>query len=239
MRAFGFSTGAVAKGDFQLALRLLDLVSIDAVELSALRTSELQPIIEFATGADLSRFRYVAVHAPAEFLRQEEAGIVGGLLRVAERGFPIVLHPDAIQNIQLWREFGTSLLVENMDKRKRFGRTAEELEVVFERLPDARMCFDIAHARQFDSSMTEAFKILRQLGERVRQVHISEVNANSKHDRITPGAVRTYQEVAYLIPRDAPVILETPAGPADFSIQLEMARLTFADHPRMRAAAGD
>ena len=56
----------------------------------------------------------------------------------------------------MWRQLGDRVLVENMDKRKPVGRTVEELDLIFEQLPAAGMCFDIAHARQVDSSMTEA-----------------------------------------------------------------------------------
>ena len=41
MSLFGFSTGALALGDFRRALELLQGVDADAVELSALREKEL------------------------------------------------------------------------------------------------------------------------------------------------------------------------------------------------------
>ena len=49
---------------------------------------------------------------------------------------------------------------------------------------------DLGHARQIDPSMTEAFLILRAFGDRLAEVHISEVNSACKHEAISHGALR-------------------------------------------------
>ena len=46
MRRIGFSTGAIARGDFRTALTRMQEHEIEAVELSALRIDELAPLIE-------------------------------------------------------------------------------------------------------------------------------------------------------------------------------------------------
>lgn len=239
MRRYGFSTGALAHGDFGRALGLLKHVHVDAVELSALRPAELLPLVRFVSKADLSRFSFISVHAPTGFSPSDEPAIVRHLRGFSERGWPIVVHPDAIYRFTLWTEIGDNLLVENMDRRKPVGRTAHELAGIFSDLAEAGMCFDIAHARQFDTSMTEAYKILRQHGDRIRQVHISEVNTSSKHDRISPTAVRAYQDVSGLVPPDAPIILETPAEGDQIEEQLGLAAAVFnspkADQVRARS----
>jgi len=227
VRRYGFSTGALAHGDFRRALALLKHVHVDAVELSALRPAELLPLVRFVKKADLSGFLFISVHAPAGFSASDEAEVIRHLQGFSERGWPIVVHPDAIHRFTLWAALADNLLVENMDKRKPVGRTARELTQIFCDLPEAGMCFDIAHARQFDTSMTEAYKILRDHGDRIRQVHISEVNTSSKHDRMSPTAVRAYQDVSGLIPPDAPIILETPAEGDQIEEQLDLAAAAF------------
>jgi len=72
-----------------------------------------------------------------------------------------------------------------MDRRKPIGRTASELQELFNLLPEALLCFDIGHARQCDASMTEAFLILSRFAKKLVQVHISEVNSASQHDAIS------------------------------------------------------
>ena len=44
--------------------------------------------------------------------------------------------------------------------------------------------------------MTEAYLILRDFGNRMAEVHLSEINAASKHEPISYGATRAYQQVA-------------------------------------------
>ena len=213
MNAFGFSTGAVAFGDFQRALELLRPYHCGAMELSALRDHELRGLVEALPHLDLSGFRHVSIHAPSAFVNVSEEDAIRLLDRVATRGYPIVLHPDAVANLRAWRHFGAGLLVENMDKRKRTGRTVGELTVSFDQLPDARLCFDIAHARQVDPTMSQAYLILRRFGGRIAQVHLSEVNVQGRHLKLTISSTFAYPRVLPLIPADVPVILESPSHP--------------------------
>ena len=54
----GFSTGAVAFGDFRLALDRLRPLALDAIELSALRKDELQPLIDALPNLNLDAYSY-------------------------------------------------------------------------------------------------------------------------------------------------------------------------------------
>lgn len=223
MPRIGFSTGALAKGDFRTAVGIARGFRLDAIELSALRLCELAPLVEFAMGADLSDFHYISVHAPTDYVEADEERVVECLESTSRAGWPVIVHPDRICSFPLWNRLGEIVLIENMDKRKQVGRTVEELDAIFDLLPRAGMCFDIAHARQVDSSMTEAYRILRRHGPRVRQLHVSEVNSTSKHDRISDAALRSFREVSDAIPYDIPVILETPVTASEALEQLERA----------------
>ena len=209
MRTLGFSTGALAFGNFRQALEVLRPYGTHAVELSALRQPELGPLVAASNELDLSQFNYVAVHAPSNIDIYSEREVVRYLLDLAANGWPTVVHPDAIHDYGLWREFGNLLCVENMDKRKPIGRTVEELASVFEELPDASLCFDLGHARQVDATMTEAYMIAKVYESKLRQVHISEVNTSSRHDRLSFSSIRAFQLVAELIPESVPLIIES------------------------------
>jgi hypothetical protein len=97
-RPIGLSTGALAKGDFRRGLQLQDETSSSAVELSALRVSELRPLIDAKDDLDLSRYEYVSFHAPSRFSAEEEAEVVEALSELSGRNWPIVLHPDTIHD---------------------------------------------------------------------------------------------------------------------------------------------
>jgi endonuclease IV len=123
-----------------------------------------------------------------------------------------------------------------MDKRKAIGRTVEELSDLYQRFPAAGLCFDIAHAHQVDTSMTEAYRILRAFKARIRQLHISEVTSSSKHDRISESALRSFQTVADQLPKDVPVILESPVSPFEAVSELRQASRLFEPMTRPRVA---
>ena len=226
MRPIGCSTGALAFGDFRRALRMLEGKTVNAVELSALRIHELPELVKAVDSLDLRTYKYISVHAPSSFAAEQERQVVDQLRIFVANGWPIILHPDAIRNVRLWRELGHYLCIENMDKRKPIGRTVLELEKVFADLPEACFCLDMAHARQVDSSMTEAYLLLETFGHRLRQLHISEVDTNSKHDRISRGAFRAFQEIAGMIPSETPAILETPLTESEIEEEIKRARLS-------------
>jgi hypothetical protein len=209
MRRFGFSSGAIAFGNFNRALETLHESQFPCLELSALRISELMPLIEALPGLDLSGYSYISFHAPSSFSEAEEPWVADQIFKGVPESWPIILHPDVIFDVRHWIRFGSRLAVENMDRRKPVGRTARELEMVFEKLPDASLCFDVGHARQCDASMTEAFLILITFGKRLAQVHISEVNTASQHDSISHGAKLAFQQVARMIPDSIPIIIES------------------------------
>jgi hypothetical protein len=211
MRPIGFSTGALAYADFRRGLAMTQSMRIcTAIELSALRQPELQPLLASLDTLELSHFNYVSIHAPSQFTPEWETQAAGMLRTQLHRQWPVVVHPDVLTDFALWREVGSLLCVENMDKRKPIGGTAEELAQIFDQLPDASLCFDIGHARQVDPTMTEAYLNLRDVGPKLRQVHVSEVNTSSKHDRLSYMTILAFQQVAHLIPEHIPLILETP-----------------------------
>src|SRR5258705_5471557 len=183
MRSVGFSTGALARSDFRRALQMLAGKEVSAVELSALRQDELVPLMKDIGHVDLTPFEYVSFHAPSAMEHSFEPQALELLEQVASRGWLIIVHPDAMHTRSEWARLGDRLCLENMDKRKPIGQTAKDLAELFEELPNASLCFDIGHARQVDSTMSEASVILRRFRYRIGQLHVSEVNTETTHDR--------------------------------------------------------
>jgi len=182
MRAFGFSTGALARGDVRRALSIIAEHDTDAIEYSALRLEEVEGMVDFLLQQERGSFYYSAFHAPSRFDVKHELKVVELLWNVVENlDSHIVVHPDVIYDFALWREFGDKLCVENMDHRKPIGRTANELETIFAKLPEARLCFDIGHAHEIDRSMSHAYEILRRFRNRIAHIHASEVSDDCQH----------------------------------------------------------
>jgi hypothetical protein len=224
----GFSTGALYKAEIAKGVAASRTLGLHVIELSALRIGELPNLVSFVESDSLAGFAHVSVHAPTDYPPEQERWVAGALLSIARsRGWVVVVHPDCIKDPSLWTPFQHLLGIENMDTRKSTGRTLEELGPIFNQFPSASLCFDIAHAYQVDTSMTEAFRILRAFRGRIVQLHVSEVTSSGKHARISNSAVRAYREVVHYLPHDVPVILETPVTRDEASREVRQTQRVF------------
>jgi hypothetical protein len=226
-RPIGFSTGSLAPGNVRLALSMLKGQGVSAVELSALRDAELADLLSALPDADWSGFDYVSVHAPSQFNGTRESRVIEMLQPAFERRWPVVIHPDAVAEWQLWRELGDLVIVENMDSRKTDGRFVDELRRVFDRLPQARFCFDMGHAFQIDPTCRLLHALQDAFASRLGQIHLSVVNDRCGHEPLSPDFVDSLAALGRLVPLVVPVILETPVDQAQISRQLQLARQLF------------
>jgi len=227
MTPIGFSTGALAKGDFDRGLALQrDVDAIDAVELSALRDHELLPLIDAVPGLDLARFTYISFHAPGKLQALDEETAFELLRRLPDQ-WPIVAHPDILRTPSLWRQLGERLCIENMDHRKSSGRTVDELRQLFESFPEATFCLDLGHARQIDPTMISAMLMLREFGQRLRQLHVSDVGPRGEHLPLGATARHAFSQLAAYVQDDYPLIIESVVPAEQIERELDTVRSVF------------
>jgi len=222
----GFSTGSLALADFRRGLQMATHERVQAIELSALREAELDPLLDALDSLqkhELQSFRYVSFHAPSRRESLSERELVAKLKKVASLGWAIIVHPDVMHDLPVWHDLGSAVCIENMDKRKSNGRTAIQLQEYFDALPDATFCFDIGHARQVDPSMQEAMTLVRSFRDRLRQVHMSFVNSQSCHERLNFECFESFRKVLSYVSRDIPIILETPTLADEIDLELDFA----------------
>lgn len=228
-RPIGFSTGALALSDWQAGVNYSRQLGVDAIELSVLRYAELDSFIASINSVDVSDFLYVSVHLPSGYLATDEPHVLSAVEKLAERGWPLVVHPDVIIDWNAWRTFGSLICLENMDKRKPMGRTVKELSEAFEQLPEARFCFDYGHARQVDHTMSQATHLLLTFGERLQQIHFSDVDTTNRHRPLNFPALVAFARLRNIPVPSAAVILETQVSPLEAMYQLQIARAFFSN----------
>jgi hypothetical protein len=223
MNYIGFSTGSIAFSDYKKAIDILSTHrdSLNAIELSALRENELEPLLSDYNSLDLSSYKYISFHAPSKLHLLDEEKLISLLYELYKRDLNIIVHPDIIQSFPLWEKLGEKLLIENMDRRKTIGRTFKELDHIFSNLPKASLCFDIAHSRQVDPTMYEAKQVLTVYRNRLKQVHISEVNSRSTHERMSYETMNAFVKVSQLISKDVPIIIESPVNESEVLFEVE------------------
>jgi hypothetical protein len=207
-KRFGFSTGALEKGDYWTAIQWMRRHHIRSIELSALRLNELSSLVRDLDGLAVADFSYVSFHAPSSFPVAQEEHVVSLLTAVYTRGWNIVVHPDVIYTPTRWRHFGRQLLLENMDRRKSTGRTVAEIGGLLASLPNARVCLDVAHARQLDTTLSLLGSFTDNLRDRIAEIHISELDSHCRHLPLSWQAVLDYQKFASAL-HNVPVIIES------------------------------
>jgi hypothetical protein len=207
------------------------------VELSALRDHELEPLVAAVGTLDLAKFQYVSVHAPSK-LRTLTEERTFELLSSFPASWPIVAHPEILITPALWRSLGPRLCLENMDNRKTEGRTADEMVRLFERYPDASFCLDVGHARQIDPTMAVALTMLFELGDRLRQVHVSDVGPHGEHMPVRKLASWAYAVIAPHVPTTCPLIIESVVGGDAMASELNAVLAAFAFAPHAGESSG-
>ena len=223
---YGFSTGALAKGDFRRALAMLELHALDAVELSALRLSELDSLLEALPQLVLHGYEHITVHAPSKVSPGQEGLIARRLESVADLVAGFIVHAEVITDPAPWRALGVKVLVENADGRKPTGRTLEEFQRIMDGLPEARVCLDVAHAYQVDPTLLEARRLIRCFHPRIAQLHISQLDYACRHQALSLGVVAEFERLAALLP-DTAVIVESAVSSDQIARQVELARRCF------------
>ncbi|HXA20541.1 MAG TPA: hypothetical protein VN380_26415 [Thermoanaerobaculia bacterium] len=184
-----------------------------AIELSALREWELGDLVRAAAGLDVSNFEYVSIHAPSSLQKLSEEDAVEMLTQLPER-WNIVVHPDVVKRLDVWRSLEHQLCFENMDQRKKSGRTVAEIAPLLVAFSKAGFCLDLGHAHQIDPTMGVAIEMLCRYGDRLRQVHVSEVTPHGRHIGLTFVTQRSFARIAHLIPNEVPLIIESVVAEA-------------------------
>jgi sugar phosphate isomerase/epimerase len=138
-----------------------------------------------------------------------EEELVASLAQFSRLADGIVMHPDTMDDLRLYRPLGHKLLLENMDSRKPDGRTPEELHRAFAELPEAGFCFDIAHAWSVDPSMAVANEILDNFCDRLRHVHLSSLSEDLHHVSLTEEDEELFSSILRRC-LDVPWIFEAP-----------------------------
>ncbi len=182
-----------------------------ACELAALSEPELPGLVDYLASRPSLPYDFLSVHAPSKHRQMPEADLVDLLLRIAGQVDAIVLHPDVIDDHAQWRRLGSALVLENMDPRKHDGQTAESLGRHFDELPDAGLCFDVAHAYAIDPSLSEGHLILDRFGGKLRHLHVSALDVRHHHVALGPAEERKITPLLERC-RDVAWILEAPLG---------------------------
>lgn len=186
----------------------------DAIELSALVAGELPDLVSYLAGphaSDLDGLRHVSVHAPAIGLGGDWSPYLELLAALPTRVASIVIHPDVADPSPL-SILGERVVIENMDQRKPCGQRPEEIADLLTELPQAGVCIDLAHSDAIDPSGRLSAELLDVAGDRLRQLHISELDKAGHHGPLSFAGLRRISPALQRCGA-VPWILETACSP--------------------------
>jgi hypothetical protein len=95
--------------------------------------------------------------------------------------------------------------------------------------------FRPALRRKYRGALAPA--ILRRFRDRIGQLHVSEVNTENRHDRLSLE-ILAFQKVCQLVPPDVPMILESRVDESEINEEIRSA-LAALNPAGQLAVAGD
>jgi len=161
---------------------------------------------------DLVRsFSYRTVHLPELKDSESSRELIQASLDLGAKisTHDYTLHPTGLDSFGwLASEFGNLLSIENMDRRKDFGKTPADLTQVFNELPHAGWIFDVNHIKTNDPSMALADEFYNRFSSRLKHYHLSGyVNSRLPHTLLAD--TRQDEIIAKVTDKTKPIILES------------------------------
>jgi len=191
---FGIATGAYVdeRDDWPSSLARARQEGFSTIELTAIRNERLIALTTLLADDPraLDRFVRVSVHAPARDFVDDPRPALESLRALP---YDIVFHPDVYREQGWIRELVSRAVFENMDSTKAFGRDVGDLSEAFAAFPDAGFCLDVAHVWTNDPSLALGHELLDAHGGRLRQVHVSGIEADGTHRPTTRADLELYE----------------------------------------------
>jgi len=209
----GFSTGCFYKFCHPVSLQAVHLAKKSGATIIEIQAGSLERLKKLGElDADIfSSFKRASLHLPGAlpFRYGKNSKTVELLDRInaEQEKFhfnAIILHPDAVDDWDIFKKYDLPILVENMDNRKHFGKTTSDLQKVFSRF-DTKICLDVNHIFTNDKSMRLTQDFIQTFFGRISEIHIS--GYKTLHDPL----FKTRQNfiVDSIKGLDVPVIIES------------------------------
>jgi len=188
MVAIGFSTGCLYREgmSYENMIRFYESVGASAIELGFNRLQTLksfEPTKKVASA--LKGFEYVSIHAPFvdfKYIKDKKTAEVLAKLEAICEKLPVktvVMHPDVVRDFSYLSSRDLPIAFENMDLGKNFGNKLEDIQKLAK--DGFGFVLDLQHAYENDSSMAVINGLIRVMGKRIRQIHISGQTSNENH----------------------------------------------------------
>jgi len=187
----GFSNGDFYRLDFNSNQRFSnqrinffkDGGSASALELCCYKEEMVDYLLD--NDIDLSYFTYLSLHVPdLPYKKDGRANSVLSKLELLGQKYKInnfVFHADTVIDWGLFNSFrGLPVSIENMDDRKKFGRTIDDIKSILYK-HNFKLTLDLQHCFVNDSSMKLALDFQEEFKDKIAEYHISGFDEELLH----------------------------------------------------------
>ena len=180
MHMIGFSNGTLYRvEDVASAATLGKFYSVapDCVEIFA-HSDPGRMGLSLAAAGVANKFARRSVHAPTH-VRYGRTAESKALLKMVASLYAaigaelVVIHPDVVDDWEVFNDFPMQIGVENMDSRKSSFRDVESMRSLFDQHENFKMVLDLNHCFTNDPTMKLAERFIETLGDKVGQIHLS------------------------------------------------------------------
>tara|TARA_Y100000310_G_scaffold311212_1_gene357287 strand:- start:523 stop:1242 length:720 start_codon:yes stop_codon:yes gene_type:complete len=185
----GFSTGSLYKTKVKpISKECFELIAntgSKAIELNCIDPNNLYELLKIKDN-DLKKFDYISLHAPAIKMfyqdNQKTKKVLDLISEINKRLDLkcIIIHPDRVIDWKIFLKYKLPLAIENMDKRKKTGKTDQSLNGFFKKT-NFKMILDINHCFTVDRSMRLTKRLIEKFQNKICQIHISGYLKNKSH----------------------------------------------------------
>jgi len=189
MPDLGFSTGALSATNLPMndRIKFVRDLGCRAIEIGYARKERFftEPLKEIDLKI-LGSFDWVSVHAPGSRWKcqnDEESQMVIreiSAFHKRHRVSLVVFHPDSLVDPKMLDDAGFPIGIENMDPNKPSFQRPEDLMPLLQKFPAWRFVLDFNHCYVNDPTQKLADEMLRALGDRLAEKHISGYGDETK-----------------------------------------------------------
>lgn len=209
----GFSTGFLYKDKEHdhVSLETVNLVrslGCNAIEFMTRDMDHLKRILNNIGRENLTGFEFVSLHAPEVIFRETLTQSVEGL-KIIQAIYEkiklnnVVVHPDEVNNWDIFSQFSFPLAIENMDDRKNSHRNIKDMQEALQ-VSGAKMVLDLNHCFVNDQTMKLAHDFFDEFENKINEIHLSGENF---HEPLFQTKTREIQDVIFNI--NLPIIIES------------------------------
>ncbi len=179
MRIIGFSHGVlheIINPYSRENIELLKNCGSNAIEIHchfAREAELLGGILPFLHGFD-----YISIHCPCDirYGNNTETKLLLEKLTAFYRSAGaqlMVVHPDRVDDWNVFADFKVNWAAENMDDRKQGFKDVASMSALLRSLPDWGLVLDVGHCKVNDKTMKLAYDFVAEFRDRIREIHLS------------------------------------------------------------------